>query len=72
MPEHTWGVDVKTTLPDFRNWSNTDFHAALKARMPMYELTVHSWDRQRAYLRWALEALGAARCLENELTVHDF
>ncbi len=60
VPEHTWGVDIKTSLPDYRNWSNADFHAALEARTPMYGSTVYSWVRQKAYLRWALAALSAS------------
>ena len=59
VPEHTWGVDIKESLPDYRNWSNADFHAALEARTPMYGSTVYSWVRQKAYLRWALAALRA-------------
>jgi hypothetical protein len=63
VPEHTWGVDIKDSLPDYRNWSNADFHAAMAARTPMYGSTVYSWVRQKAYLRWALDALGATRCV---------
>ena len=53
-------MDIKESLPDYRNWSNADFHAALKARTPMFGSTVYSWVRQKAYLRWALAALSAS------------
>ncbi|CAE7237749.1 unnamed protein product [Symbiodinium sp. CCMP2592] len=55
IPEHTWGVDIKTTLHDFKNWSNEAFEAARKG--DNYLQTELSWRRQRDYLHWALEAL---------------
>jgi Domain of unknown function (DUF5054) len=55
IPEHTWGADVKAAMPDYRNWSNADFHTALAAGH--YSDAVHCWRRQRAYLDWGLEAL---------------
>jgi acetyl-CoA acetyltransferase len=55
IPEHTWGADVKAAMPDYRNWSNADFHAALATGH--YSDAVHCWRRQRAYLDWGLEAL---------------
>ena len=55
IPEHTWGADVKAAMPDYRNWSNADFHGALAAGR--YADAVHCWQRQRAYLDWGLEAL---------------
>lgn len=55
IPEHTWGADVKAAMPDYRNWSNADFHGALAAGR--YSDAVHCWRRQRAYLDWGLEAL---------------
>lgn len=42
-------------MPDYHNWSNADFHAALAAGE--YTDAVHCWRRQRAYLDWGLEAL---------------
>lgn len=29
IPEHTWGLDVKTFLADYSNWSNKDFQQQL-------------------------------------------
>jgi len=58
VPEHTWGVDIKEAMPDYRNWSNADFGAALAAGV--YDDAIHAWRRQRSWLDWALEALGEA------------
>ena len=55
VPEHTWGADVKKAMPDYRNWSNAEFHAALAAGT--YKNAIHCWKRQRAYLDWGLQAL---------------
>ena len=29
IPEHTWGLDVKTFLADYSNWSNKEFQQQL-------------------------------------------
>jgi hypothetical protein len=29
VPEHTWGLDVKTFLGDYANWGNPAFHQLL-------------------------------------------
>ncbi|KAK9798230.1 hypothetical protein WJX73_010911 [Symbiochloris irregularis] len=57
IPEHTWGLDIKTNLGDFKNWSNADFQRQLESRDARYEMTVAQWKRQRKYMAWALEAL---------------
>ncbi len=31
VPEHTWGLDVKTFLADYSNWSNKEFQGQLDA-----------------------------------------
>jgi len=31
IPEHTWGLDVKTFLADYANWSNKEFQGQLNA-----------------------------------------
>jgi hypothetical protein len=59
IPEHTWGLDVKTHLADFVNYTNAPFHACLAAGCRNYGLLLHSWRRQAAYVPWALQALGA-------------
>eukprot|EP00887_Chlorella_sp_A99_P001854 scaffold19.g1854.t1 len=58
VPEHTWGVDIKDALADYQNWANDAFHAQLAAGNPAYKITIKSWVRQRAYLRWAVDELG--------------
>ena len=58
MTEHTWGVDIKTSLPDCENWANSNFHRQLAAGAPDYAAVVAAWKRQRRYIDWALEALG--------------
>ncbi|CAL5224396.1 g7077 [Coccomyxa viridis] len=58
IPEHTWGLDVKTFLADYSNWSNKEFQDQLDAGAWNYRRTLDAWDRQRHYNQWALEALG--------------
>lgn len=31
IPEHTWGLDVKTFLADYSNWSNKEFQEQLES-----------------------------------------
>jgi hypothetical protein len=76
VPEHTWGVDIKTYLPDYANWTNTEFEGQLAGRAEDYVYTQGAWTRQRAYTRWALQALGtsaAVRAAHLSLTLpHSF
>lgn len=58
VPEHTWGLDTKKALPDYRNWSNAAFHAALDDGNVAFIDTAAAWVRQRGYMRWSLDALG--------------
>lgn len=58
VPEHTWGVDIKTTLRDEVSWSNAALASKLHLQELNYVATVHSWQRQHAYIQWALDALG--------------
>lgn len=61
VPEHTWGVDVKTDLADDVNWNNSAFKAALaKDEGGHYSTTIESWTRQAGYLDWAVTALTPA------------
>ena len=58
VPEHTWGVDTKKGLDDYSTWDAPALRAALAAGANAnFSRTVYSWERQRAYLDWALEAL---------------
>lgn len=56
IPEHTWGLDVKTHLGDFENYGNDLFDAA--RGKPNFQKMEASWQEQRAYLDEALAALG--------------
>lgn len=56
IPEHTWGLDVKTHLADFENYRNDLFDAA--RGKPNFQKMEASWQEQRAYLDEALAALG--------------
>lgn len=56
IPEHTWGMDEKTYLADYKNFSAEDFAKARKqAHFKAFE---KSWDEQRAYIDDAVRALG--------------
>jgi hypothetical protein len=57
VPEHTWGLDVKTHLNDWKNYSAPDFQS-IRDR-PNFRKMEQSWDEQRGYLRSALAALPA-------------
>ena len=73
VPEHTWGMDLKTYLPDFKSYSHQDFTQALKkdaftapvvSKNPdcktgtfSYSSFAKSWDEQRAYLESARAAI---------------
>lgn len=58
VPEHTWGVDIKTFLRDERVWERRDFEAA-RAKDPRFAFTQESWAEQRRYLDSATYELGA-------------
>ncbi|MCL4247720.1 MAG: DUF5054 domain-containing protein [Anaerolineae bacterium] len=55
IPEHTWGMDLKTHLQDYEHYEN---EALVKARqLPHFMAFERSWDEQRAYIGDALEAM---------------
>ncbi len=56
VPEHTWGMDQKTHLPDTTNYRREQFVAA--RQRPDYKAFEASWAEQRGYVRDALDALG--------------
>lgn len=56
MPEHTWGADIKTYLPDTVNWDNVGFRAHLGDQD--FQTVVAGWYDQASYMDHALEALG--------------
>ncbi|MBK8049115.1 MAG: DUF5054 domain-containing protein [Anaerolineales bacterium] len=56
VPEHTWGLDVKTHLADWQAWNPADFATARSE--PGFQKMEASWDEQRGYIRSAIKALG--------------
>ena len=55
VPEHTWGLDLKTHL---RDWEHYDAPAFQQARSgENYHKMEASWEEQRAYLQQAVDAL---------------
>ncbi len=55
IPEHTWGLDVKTHLADYVNYANALFDAARDK--PNFQKMEASWQEQRAYVDEAVAAL---------------
>ncbi len=56
IPEHTWGMDEKTYLPDTATYAAPVFQAARST--PRFQAFEASWAEQRAYLDQAVAALG--------------
>eukprot|EP00730_Choanoeca_flexa_P005701 TRINITY_DN12004_c0_g2_i1.p1 TRINITY_DN12004_c0_g2~~TRINITY_DN12004_c0_g2_i1.p1 ORF type:complete len:799 (+),score=141.55 TRINITY_DN12004_c0_g2_i1:145-2397(+) len=58
VPEHTWGVAQTWFLPDYENWTNTQFDAARRqagfilnnTHHADYNTTINSWLEQRTYV----------------------
>lgn len=58
VPEHTWGVDIKTFLRDEKAWDRADFEIARLAD-PRFAFAQESWAEQRHYLDRAVDELPA-------------
>jgi len=58
VPEHTWGVDIKSYLRDETAWDRAAFDA-LRASDYRFAYTEQSWAEQRAYLDAAVALLDA-------------
>lgn len=58
VPEHTWGVDIKTFLRDEKAWERADFESARLTDL-RFAFTQESWAEQRHYLDRAVEELPA-------------
>ncbi|WP_347260628.1 DUF5054 domain-containing protein [Rudaea sp.] len=56
LPEHTWGVDIKTYLRDETHWDRADFDQA-RRNDPRFAFCEASWAEQRGYLDTAVDAL---------------
>lgn len=57
LPEHTWGEDIKTVLADEVHWSNPQLRAMVESRDLHHVAIVDSWQRQRCWNQYALDAL---------------
>lgn len=55
IPEHTWGLDLKTHLNDWENYAPVDFQVARS--QPNFIKMEQSWEEQRDYLRQAIQSL---------------
>jgi len=55
VPEHTWGLDVKTHLNNWTHYAAQDFQAARS--QPNFRKMEASWQEQRGYLKDAVAAL---------------
>lgn len=64
VPEHTWGMDIKTHLADHSNYRRADFERVRTA--PNYARVEASWAEQRAYLGEATAALAPGHRAEAE------
>jgi hypothetical protein len=62
VPEHTWGLDVKTHLADWTHWATPDF-TAVRGQANFQKLEA-SWAEQRDYLTAAVNALPAELAAE--------
>jgi len=56
VAEHTWGMDIKTHLWDWTNYSPAQ--VAAKRSTPNFQTVEASWNEQREYIDQALIALG--------------
>lgn len=55
VPEHTWGMDIKTHLADFTTYRQPEFNAA--RQRANFQLVEQSWDEQRGYVQDSIAAL---------------
>ncbi|MFH1498790.1 MAG: DUF5054 domain-containing protein, partial [Verrucomicrobiota bacterium] len=53
--EHTWGMDLKTHLKDWKNYGHRAF--ARVRRQPNFRKVESSWREQRSYITQAIDAL---------------
>ena len=56
VPEHTWGMDIKTHLADHEHYIRTEFEKVRKTA-PNYQKVEASWEEQRDYVRRAMDNL---------------
>ena len=56
VPEHTWGMDIKTHLADHEHYIRAEFEKVRKTA-PNYQKVEASWEEQRDYVRRAMDSL---------------
>ncbi|MGN1409072.1 MAG: DUF5054 domain-containing protein [Eubacteriales bacterium] len=56
VPEHTWGMDIKTHLADHEHYIRSEFEK-VRETAPNYKKVEASWEEQRAYVTDAVEKL---------------
>lgn len=66
VPEHTWGLDIKTHLREAEHFSKQDFTAARS--QPNFQKVEASWQEQRDYVQKAVAALGSTTWAEEAKT----
>jgi hypothetical protein len=69
VSEHTWGLDVKTFLHDWQNWSNADFDKA-EQTIVGYKLMTNSWLEQRSFITNAIRTLNATSSKYTAFAAH--
>jgi hypothetical protein len=69
VPEHTWGMDVKTHLNDHEHFAAGEVQAMLST--PRYKKVMKSWDEQRGYIRAALGTLDKKRRAEADAALRE-
>ena len=57
VPEHTWGLDVKTFLHDRDHFKRTDFDKA-RLELDNFKVMEKSWQEQRDYINAAAACIG--------------
>ena len=56
VPEHTWGMDIKTHLADHEHYVRRVFEEVRKTA-PSSQMVEASWEEQRDYVRRAMDSL---------------
>ncbi len=67
IPEHTWGLDIKSHLNDYRSYDAKSFAAARK--LPNFKKVQASWAEQRQYLADAVAELKGSVAQEAKLAL---
>lgn len=70
VPEHTWGMDVKTHLADHEHYIRSEFEQVRK-NAPNYQRIEASWKEQRDYVNRAVKALSPKHQADMEVFGED-